>query len=88
VFELRGPMMVRNRYSPATMKNKVWQKDMAVIGEYAASLGCPTPLFSATIPVYAATLSTGHAMHDTAAVCAVLENMGGYKRQRGRRRKR
>jgi 3-hydroxyisobutyrate dehydrogenase-like beta-hydroxyacid dehydrogenase len=88
VFELRGPMMVKNRYSPATMKNKVWQKDMAVIGEYAASLGCPTPLFSATIPVYAATLSTGHAMHDTAAVCAVLENMGGYKRQRGRRRKR
>ena len=87
VFELRAPMMVKNRYSPATMKNKVWQKDMAVIGEYAASLGCPTPLFSATIPVYAATLSTGHAMHDTAAVCAVLENMSGYKRRHARRRK-
>lgn len=88
VFELRAPMMVQNRYSPATMKNKVWQKDMAVIGEYAASLGCPTPLFSATIPVYAATLSTGHALHDTAAVCAVLENMAGYKRGRARRKRR
>jgi 3-hydroxyisobutyrate dehydrogenase-like beta-hydroxyacid dehydrogenase len=81
-------MMVKGRYSPATMKNKVWQKDMAVIGEYAASLGCPTPLFSATIPVYAAALSTGHAMHDTAAVCAVLENMAGFKRRRGRKRRR
>jgi putative dehydrogenase len=88
VFELRGPMMVKNRYQPATMKNKVWQKDMAVIGEYAASLGCPTPLFSATIPVYAAALSTGHALHDTAAVCAVLENMAGFRRgrRRGKRR--
>ena len=85
VFELRGPMMVQNRYSNPTMKNKIWQKDMAVIGEYAAALGCPTPMFSATIPVYAATLSTGHAMHDTAAVCAVLENMAGYKRGRKRR---
>jgi len=87
VFELRAPMMVKNRYSPATMKNKVWQKDMAVIGEYATTLGCPTPLFSATIPVYAATLSTGHAMHDTAAVCAVLENMAGYKRRKTRRKR-
>jgi 3-hydroxyisobutyrate dehydrogenase-like beta-hydroxyacid dehydrogenase len=88
VFELRGPMMVRNRYQDATMKNKVWQKDMAVIGEYASALGCPTPLFSATIPVYAATLSTGHAQHDTAAVCAVLENMAGFKRGRKRRPRR
>jgi 3-hydroxyisobutyrate dehydrogenase-like beta-hydroxyacid dehydrogenase len=87
VFELRAPMMVKSRYAPATMKNKVWQKDMAVIGEYAAALGCPTPLFSATIPVYAATLSTGHAMHDTAAVCAVLENMAGYKRRKTRRKR-
>jgi putative dehydrogenase len=88
VFELRAPMMVKNRYTPATMKNKIWQKDMAVIGEYATALGCPTPLFSATIPVYAATLSTGHAMHDTAAVCAVLETMGGYKRRKTRRKRR
>jgi len=88
VFELRAPMMVKNRYSPATMKQKVWQKDMAVIGEYATTLGCPTPLFSATIPVYAAALSTGHAMHDTASVCAVLETMAGFKRGRARKKRR
>jgi hypothetical protein len=44
------------------------------------------PLFSATIPLYSAALSTGHAMHDTAAVCAVLERMAGYRRTRNARR--
>jgi L-threonate 2-dehydrogenase len=80
VFELRAPMMVKNRYDDATMKIKVWQKDLAVIGEFAASIGSPTPLMSATLPIYAAAMSTGHAMHDTAAVCAVLEAMAGYER--------
>ena len=32
VFELRAPMMVRDRYEDASMKISVWQKDMAVIG--------------------------------------------------------
>jgi putative dehydrogenase len=82
VFELRAPMMVRNRYDEATMKISTWQKDMAVIGDYAASTGCPTPLFSATLPIYAAAMSKGHAAHDTAAVCAVLEDMAGVARKR------
>jgi putative dehydrogenase len=67
------------------MKIKVWQKDMAVIGEYAASIGSPTPLLSATLPIYAAAMSTGHAMHDTAAVCAVLEAMAGFRRPKKKR---
>jgi 3-hydroxyisobutyrate dehydrogenase-like beta-hydroxyacid dehydrogenase len=82
VFELRAPMMVRNRYDDATMKISVWQKDMAVIGDYAAKAGCPTPLFSATLPIYAAAMSTGHGAEDTAAVCAVLEDMAGVTRAR------
>jgi len=82
VFELRAPMMVEDRYDGdnLTMRNSTWQKDMKVIGEYAASVGCPTPLFSATEPIYRAALSTGHADEDTAAVCAVLEAMAGIKR--------
>jgi 3-hydroxyisobutyrate dehydrogenase-like beta-hydroxyacid dehydrogenase len=82
VFELRAPMMVENRYDGdnLTMRNSTWQKDMTVIGEYAASVGCPTPLFSATAPIYLAALSTGYADQDTAAVCAVLERMAGVKR--------
>ncbi|MGZ3410496.1 MAG: NAD(P)-dependent oxidoreductase [Xanthobacteraceae bacterium] len=82
VFELRAPMMVKNNYEDATMKIKVWQKDLDVIGSFAAKIGCPTPLMSATLPIYSAALSTGHAMHDTASVCAVLESMAGVKRRR------
>jgi len=81
VFELRAPMMVKDRYEPATMKVKVWQKDLDVIGAFAAGIGCPTPLMSATLPIYAAALANGHALHDTAAVCAVLESMAGLKRR-------
>jgi 3-hydroxyisobutyrate dehydrogenase-like beta-hydroxyacid dehydrogenase len=82
VFELRAPMMVQDRYDGdnLTMRISTWQKDMKVIGEYAASVGCPTPLFSATEPIYRAALSTGHADEDTGAVCAVLEAMAGVKR--------
>jgi 3-hydroxyisobutyrate dehydrogenase-like beta-hydroxyacid dehydrogenase len=80
IFELRGPMMVRNRYDEATMKVSIWQKDMQVIGEFADALACPTPLFSATRPIYAAALASGHAADDTAAVCAVLEARAGVKR--------
>src|SRR5437868_6521744 len=82
VFELRAPMMVEDRYDGdnLTMRVSTWQKDMKVIGEYAASVGCPTPLFSATEPIYRAALSTGHADEDTASVCAVLEAMAGVTR--------
>jgi 3-hydroxyisobutyrate dehydrogenase-like beta-hydroxyacid dehydrogenase len=84
VFELRAPMMVKNRYADATMKCSVWQKDMDVIGAFAKKLKAPTPLFTATLPVYAAALKSGHANDDTAAVCAVLEGKAGVRRRKGR----
>jgi 3-hydroxyisobutyrate dehydrogenase-like beta-hydroxyacid dehydrogenase len=88
VFELRAPMMVKGDYDAATMKIKVWQKDMDVIGQYAKQLRVPTPLFSATEPVYAKAMATGLAMQDTAAVCAVLEKAAGVRRARKARKKR
>jgi 3-hydroxyisobutyrate dehydrogenase-like beta-hydroxyacid dehydrogenase len=84
VFELRAPMMVNNDYSTATMKCSVWQKDMDVIGAFAKKLRVPTPLFSATLPVYSAALKSGHGNDDTAAVCAVLEAKAGVKRRKRR----
>jgi 3-hydroxyisobutyrate dehydrogenase-like beta-hydroxyacid dehydrogenase len=84
VFELRAPMMVKNDYSRATMKCSVWQKDMDVIGEFARKMRVPTPLFSATVPVYAAALKSGHGNDDTAAVCAVLEAKAKVKRRKAR----
>ena len=80
VFELRAPMMVKDDYTNVTMKCSVWQKDMSVIGAFAKKIGVPTPLFSATQPIYRTALKTGHAEHDTAAVCAVLEAEAGVKR--------
>jgi 3-hydroxyisobutyrate dehydrogenase-like beta-hydroxyacid dehydrogenase len=82
VFELRAPMMVKNRYDEATMKCSVWQKDMDVIGAFAKKVRVPTPLFSATLPVYAAALKQGHGNDDTAAVCAVMERSAGVKRRK------
>jgi 3-hydroxyisobutyrate dehydrogenase-like beta-hydroxyacid dehydrogenase len=82
VFELRAPMMVKDLYDVATMKVSVWQKDMAVIGEFAKTIGVPTPMFDASIPIYQQAMKSGHAEHDTAAVCAVLEKMAGVKRGR------
>jgi putative dehydrogenase len=86
VFELRAPMMVKNNYDDATMKISVWQKDMAVIGEYARQVRCPTPMFNASVPVYVKAMKSGHAAQDTAAVCAVLEKMAGVKRAKAKRR--
>jgi hypothetical protein len=37
-------------------------------------------MFDATVPVYDKAMRSGHAEHDTAAVCAVLEKMAGMRR--------
>jgi 3-hydroxyisobutyrate dehydrogenase-like beta-hydroxyacid dehydrogenase len=87
VFELRGPMMVQDRYDQPTMKISLWQKDMDVIGGFARKIRVPTPMFDASKALYVKALKTGHADHDTAAVCAVLEKMAGVKRGRAKRRK-
>ena len=88
VFELRAPMMVKGRYDEPTMKISVWQKDMDVIGSFARELGAPTPLFSATLPIYAAAMATGYGDQDTAATCAVLEAMAGIKRGKSKAKRR
>ena len=81
IFELRGPMMVTGEYDEATMKIDVWQKDLAIIGSFAAELHCPLPLFAAAVQPYLAAMAQGHAKKDTAAVCAVLENLAGVERK-------
>ena len=73
MLQVRGPMMVKREYSEAAMKVGVWQKDMKIIDEFARELGCPTPLFAATAPIYNAAMGLGFADSDTASVCAVLE---------------
>jgi 3-hydroxyisobutyrate dehydrogenase/glyoxylate/succinic semialdehyde reductase len=73
MFQMRAPMMVEGTYEPATMKVATWQKDMAIIAEFAEGLGCATPLFTLTRPVYAEAMAMGLGNHDTAAVFEVLK---------------
>jgi hypothetical protein len=61
---------------------------MSVIAEFARQLDCPTPLFAATIPLYTAAAAMGREAEDTAAVCAVLEEMANYRRTPSARRRR
>jgi len=84
MFQVRGPMMVKGDYSEATMKNEVWQKDMTIIGDFARSLECPTPLFAASAPIYNAAMAMGLGKEDTGAVCKVLEKMAGNPRRKRR----
>ncbi len=80
MFQVRGPMMVRGEYEPATMKVEIWQKDMKIIAEFAARLDCPTPLLAASAAYYSAAMAQGRGGEDTAAVCAVLEEMARLRR--------
>ena len=73
MFQMRSPMMVEGIYEPATMKVATWQKDMAIIAEFADDVGCATPLFALTQPVYAEAMAMGLGDQDTAAVFEVLK---------------
>ena len=73
MFQMRAPMMVEGVYDPATMKVSMWEKDMAIIAEFAADVGCATPLFTLTQPVYAQAMAMGLGDQDTASVFEVLK---------------
>ena len=77
----RGPMLIADRYLPIrTMPLELWRKDLRIIGEFANTLSCPTPMFSAAVPLFNAAVASGYGDQDTAAVCAVLETMAGLAR--------
>jgi len=73
MFQMRAPMMAEGAYQPATMKVSTWKKDMTIIAEFADDVGCATPLFTLTQPVYAEALAMGLGDQDTAAVFEVLK---------------
>src|SRR4051812_19762062 len=73
MFQMRAPMMVKRSYQPATMKVSTWKKDMAIIAEFADEVGCETPLFTLTQPVYSKAMEMGLGDKDTASVFEVLK---------------
>lgn len=91
MFEVRGAKMVAHDYSNASMAMSLYQKDIDIIGDFAAALNCPTPLFDASRQFYAAALAQGRGEDDPAVVCAVLAQMaaatGKTKAKRTARRR-
>jgi 3-hydroxyisobutyrate dehydrogenase/glyoxylate/succinic semialdehyde reductase len=73
MFQMRAPMMVEGVYEPATMKVSTWKKDMAIIAEFADDVGCETPMFTLTQPVYTEAMAMGLGDQDTASVFEVLK---------------
>ena len=81
IFELRSPLMAKGTYLPPTMKLNIWSKDMEIIKQFSDELGVPTPLFSATSPIYEAAMIQGRGEQDTAAVFTVLQDMVKQKQR-------
>src|ERR1700754_397438 len=73
MFQMRAPMMGGGVYEPATRKVSTRKKDMAIIAEFAEDVGCTTPLFTLTQPVYTEAMAMGLGDQDTAAVFEVLK---------------
>jgi putative dehydrogenase len=81
MLQVRGPLMVRGKYLPATVTMETWKKDMQIIGAFVRMLKSPAPLFNATKALYRKALAQGRALQDTAAVCAVLERKAARARR-------
>ena len=81
MFEVRAPRMVKNDYGNASMKVKIFQKDLSIIADFAKSLKCPTPLFTNSVQVYLGAMAKGYDEQDTASVCAVLEGWAQLNRK-------
>lgn len=79
IFDIRGPMMVEDVYSPPSARLSIILKDAGIIKAFAQDVGAPTPLLDASIPVYADAADTFGDL-DAAALCRYLENLGGLHR--------
>lgn len=79
IFEIRGPMMVRDDYTPSA-KMKMFIKDVSVIGDFGREIGAPTPLLDASLPFYEEAVEQGLGDLDAAALCRLLEDKAALAR--------
>ena len=75
MLEVRGPMMVAGRFTPATMPIRLFRKDLDIILEFARALGSPTPLLESANRIYEAARDSGREEEDTGSVFAVLADL-------------
>lgn len=80
MLQVRGPLMVANRYDGVTATIATHLKDVGIIDDFARQIGVPLPAFAAAAQHYYAGDAMGLGDQDTAAVCAVSEALAGIKR--------
>jgi 3-hydroxyisobutyrate dehydrogenase-like beta-hydroxyacid dehydrogenase len=56
---------------------RTFQEDVDIVGSFARTLGCPTPLFTVAAELNQAALAQDHGDEDTASVFAVLRRLAG-----------
>lgn len=77
-MQARQDMLVSNTYAPVqTASFDIFAKDLQVIGAFADDVGCPVPMFTATLPLYKAAIAQGIGADDMAAVSLVVQRMAG-----------
>ncbi len=83
MFQMRGPLMVADRYDDnPSAQIDMFMKDLDIIGKFAERLHCPVPLFSLAAQFYHAAQSQGLGAEDTAAVCRTMEALAGVSRKK------
>ena len=80
MLEVRGPMMANDGYGQPGMNVGVFMKDIAIISDYARSIGAPIPLLNSATPIYTSALARGWGGSDTASVFAILADMANLER--------
>lgn len=79
-MEARKEMLVSNEYLPVrTASLDLFRKDLEVIGDFADRVGCPVPMFAATLPLYKSAIAQGMGAQDMAAISLLLQRMAGIE---------
>lgn len=73
MFSIRGPLMASRKFVPAPGPFDTLEKYLDLAGEMASTLGCVTPLFSASVPYFRRALKGGMGAEDIAAVIKLIE---------------
>lgn len=75
VLELRGEMLVRGVFEPATMKTSVFYKDVGLISELADSIASPVPMHRRAAELYSLAMEQGLGDLDNSSIFLVLSEM-------------
>jgi 3-hydroxyisobutyrate dehydrogenase-like beta-hydroxyacid dehydrogenase len=78
-LELRGPMMVEEKFRPATATASIFLKDIRLIAQLAASKNCPIPMHSAASSLYTAAVALGYDELDLSCVSLILAGLSGAR---------